>query len=363
MANLLHIKGSRTKILKTLPSNATGNDGDIVLSAIQGRGVYLCSKVNGRWYVANKLEELRKIEKTSIKDLKVNRLKVGNTTLTPNELDVAVGDLTLDVGGDITLNADGGAVWIKDDTDTHFEFNCTRTRLRIYDDTNADDYCTMEVGAEGATTISTYDADTAVGHLTLQPDGDLVLDPVSKNVIINSTDKLYLDGGGDTYITEHAGTDRLLFVVGGDTMIQLLEDGDDGNSAFFYNTSIGWNRLEATFSTTGIIGSGGTDDTDIDFRFGNKYRLELTGDITTINLIFPFTSGNFVLVCTTDGDHDVTNWKVWESDESAGTVTDVMWAGGSVPAFTSSGVDIVSFYWDANEQECYGVASLAFATP
>ena len=89
----------------------------------------------------------------------------------------------------------------------------------------------------------------------------------------------------------------------------------------------------------------------------------MTGDITTINLIFPSVSGNFVLVCTTNGDHDVTNWKVWESDESAGTTADVMWAGGSVPAFTSSGVDIVSFYWDADEQQCYGVASLAFATP
>ena len=40
-----------------------------------------------------------------------------------------------------------------------------------------------------------------------------------------------------------------------------------------------------------------------------------------------------------------------------------MWAGGSVPAFTDSGVDIVSFYWDANEQQAYGTASLAFAIP
>ena len=82
-----------------------------------------------------------------------------------------------------------------------------------------------------------------------------------------------------------------------------------------------------------------------------------------MNLIFPSVSGNFLLVCTTNGDHDVTAWKVFESDESAATTTDVMWAGGSVPAFTSSGVDIVSFYWDASEQLAYGTASLAFATP
>ena len=94
----------------------------------------------------------------------------------------------------------------------------------------------------------------------------------------------------------------------------------------------------------------------------------MTADIAQMNLIFPNTSGNFLIVCTTNGDHDVTAWKVWEYDSAAGSTnaastTDVMWAGGSVPAFTSSGVDIVSFYWDATEQQAYGVASLAFATP
>ena len=131
----------------------------------------------------------------------------------------------------------------------------------------------------------------------------------------------------------------------------------------FSNAGVGFTRNEATFSTTGVVGSGGSDDTDIDFRTGNKFRLEMTGDIAQMNLIFPAVSGNFLIVCTTNGDHDVTAWKVWESDESAATTTDVMWAGGSVPAFTSSGIDIVSFYWDANEQQAYGVASLAFATP
>tara|TARA_R110000787_G_scaffold276533_1_gene385494 strand:- start:759 stop:1391 length:633 start_codon:yes stop_codon:yes gene_type:complete len=82
MANLLHSKGSRTQIYKTLPSNSIGNDGDIILVQIQGKGVYLCSKVNGRWHVSTKMEELRKIEKTSVKDLKVDRLKIGNSTIT-----------------------------------------------------------------------------------------------------------------------------------------------------------------------------------------------------------------------------------------------------------------------------------------
>ena len=202
------------------------------------------------------------------------------------------------------------------------------------------------------------------GDLTLDPDGDLSFSGC--DVKIDDTKKLYFDSGSvaveHTYITESTD-DVLRIVVGGDTMMKLAEKGDDGNEVNFGSTCVGFTRLEATFSATGIIGSGGTDDTDIDFRFSNKYRLEMTGDITTINLIFPSASGNFLLVCTTNGDHDVSNWKVYESDESAAITTDVLWAGGSVPAFTNNGVDIVSFYWDATEQQAYGVASLAFATP
>ena len=89
MSNLLNIKGSRVKIYKTLPSDTVGNDGDIILSQIQGIGEYLCSKVNGKLHVSNKMEELRKIEKTSIKDLKVDRLKIGNSTITKDEYDVS----------------------------------------------------------------------------------------------------------------------------------------------------------------------------------------------------------------------------------------------------------------------------------
>ena len=151
--------------------------------------------------------------------------------------------------------------------------------------------------------------------------------------------------------------------VGGDTLLQFNENGDDGNYTHFRTGCAGFTRKEADFSATLTIGSGGTDDTDIDFRHSNKYRLEMTGDITNLNLIFPAVSGNFLLVCTTNGDHDVTNFKVYEYDESAATTAEVMWAGGSVPAFTSSGVDIVSFYWDATEQQAYGTVSLAFATP
>ena len=58
MANLLHTKGSRNQILNSFPSNNIGQDGDIIFSRISGKGIYLCSKVSGTWYIANKLKTL-----------------------------------------------------------------------------------------------------------------------------------------------------------------------------------------------------------------------------------------------------------------------------------------------------------------
>tara|TARA_R110000824_G_scaffold79538_3_gene200315 strand:+ start:1695 stop:2465 length:771 start_codon:yes stop_codon:yes gene_type:complete len=203
---------------------------------------------------------------------------------------------------------------------------------------------------------------TSAGALEIDPGGALSI--TGQDVIIDATKLLRFDGdaSGDTLITE-VTADQLGIKVGGDYLLTLAEYGADGNEVLFKTSCATFLRQEATFSATGVIGSAGSDDTDIDFRFSNKYRLEMTADITTMNLIFPKGSCNCTLVCTTDGDHDVTNWKAFTYGESAATTTDVMWAGGSVPAFTNNGVDIVSFYWDANEQQCYGVASLAFATP
>ena len=236
------------------------------------------------------------------------------------------------------------------------------TDIKLQSSADPGDYFSISTTTAGATTLATVDDDGADAHLTLAPDGDLVLDPDSQKIIINATDDLYFDGGTETYITEGAD-DILSIIVGADVLLQLSEFGTNGNEALFKASCATFTRLEQTYSTTDVIGSAGAHDTDIDFRHSNKYRLEMTGDVTTMNLIFPIGSGNFVLVCTTNGDHDVTNWKAWEYDETAATTADVLWAGGSVPAFTNNGIDIVSFYWDSVDQQAYGVASLAFATP
>ena len=215
----------------------------------------------------------------------------------------------------------------------------------------------IEVDADGVTVLKTVDAGgTTAGHLTIQPQGDLILDPASQKTAINATDGLYFDGGGDTYIYESAA-DTLRINVGGDTLMQLSEKGDDGNEIHFGSTCVGFTQLEPTYDAT---------DTLVDFRNSNKQNLTFgSGSITNLNLYFPTASGNFQLLIKQDGtgSRTITNYKVREFDESlADGESSVKFAGGSNPTLTTDAnhVDILSFYWDADNEIAYGVATLDF---
>ena len=269
----------------------------------------------------------------------------------------------------------------------------------------------IEVDATGVAAIGTEDSDGNVGHLTLEPNGDLVLDPDSQKTIINATDKLYFDGGTHTYILEtsddqldfYVGGDNVLrleegvansvnaqsaditidatyklffdgtsaghtyiaessddviaVVVGSDTMMQLSEKGDDGNEVSFGSSCVGFTQLEPTFDGT---------NTYVDFRLSNKQFLTFgAASITNLNVRFPLVSGNFVLLIKQDGtgSRTITNYKVREFDESlADGESSVKFAGGSNPTLTTDAnhVDILSFYWDADNEIAYGVATLDF---
>ena len=236
-----------------------------------------------------------------------------------------------------------------------------------------------------------------------------MLDPVSTKTIINATDQLYFDGGSNTYIHElstnalelvvgglsmlklsnstadyaaftahiavpaiykmlfdgttghtyiqQSSDDVLGFVVGADTIMQLSEKGDDGNEVSFGSSCVGFTQLEPTYDAT---------DTEVDFRHSNKQFLTFgSGNITNLKLTFPLVSGNFVLLIKQDGtgSRTITNWKVFEFDETAADGSNaVKFAGGSNPTLTTDAnhVDILSFYWDADNEIAYGVATLDF---
>ena len=133
-----------------------------------------------------------------------------------------------------------------------------------------------------------------------------------------------------------------------------------------FNHSAGFVQKEPTFGDADVIGGGG-NSTDIDFRTGNKQHLTLSGncvDSQELQMIFPAESGNFLLLLLQDGTGSRTvssdAWRAYSNDESTNSA--VIWAGGTAPTLTTtnSKADIVSIYWDADNDKAYGVISQNF---
>ena len=195
------------------------------------------------------------------------------------------------------------------------------TQFRLYENIGAstDDYFNIAVAANGATTITTVDNASVNGSLAITPDGSLTL-----------------NSGGTKNITLTAGA------------LGCVE---------FDGCSAGFDLGAATYDAT---------DTFVRFDQGNKQTLTFgSGNITNLWLRFPTASGNFTLILKQDGSgsRTVTNWKAldYAANGADGSLI-VKFAGGSNPTLTTDAnhVDIISFFWDADLEIAYGVASLDF---
>jgi hypothetical protein len=256
------------------------------------------------------------------------------------------GNVTLDIVGDIILDADGGDIYFKDGGTTmahvqsgRFFFNKAFNGLIGVDDSDAGD-----PGRDMTVTAGSAPS----GGVNLSG-GDLILK----------------SGGGDG-----TGTSKMTFstkVSGTDAIAERMRIHTDGNvgigvtdpdQALEVNGGV---HIEETayFTTPGTTTGDGT--TSIDWSAGNKYHLTFaasTNEIITFatnpggacNLILKLQQPSSGAGCTVD-------WAV-----TSGTI---YWAGGGSedilePTLSTStnAVDIISFYFDGTNY--YGVASLGF---
>jgi hypothetical protein len=221
--------------------------------------------------------------------------------LTITSLDTIVsGALTFNSSGDIALSADGGNVTMDDGTTTVFDFDVDNVIFKMMDDADTGDYLQITVGTNGETTLLTKDDNGATAHLNIEPDGHVEFD----------------------------------------------------------GCSVGFDLVTPTYNAS---------DTNVDFQTGNKQFVTFgSGNITDLNLIFPATSGNFILMLKQDGtgSRTVTNYKAWDKadDDAASGSATVKFAGGSNPTLTTDAnhVDIISIFYDADNQIAYGVTTLDF---
>ena len=269
----------------------------------------------------------------------------------------------------VLLLEDDGHIHFKNDflldatTDNHIDFQegaSGSSRFRI-DSAEVSIPAAHKICLDGSSG-HTYLTESSADVLDIYVGGDIAIKILEGSgldrLVIPSGWKLYFDGGTgtNTYI-EESSADVLDIKVGGDMIFQITESGADGNTIDIDNACIGFTQLEPAYDAS---------DTLVDFRFSNKQFVTFgAGNITNLNLYFPLVSGNFVLLIKQDGtgSRTITNYKVREFDESlADGESAVKFAGGSNPTLTTDGnhVDILSFYWDADNEIAYGVATLDF---
>ena len=70
-----HSKLTKKKIKSYLPSNKEGNNGDIQIVSIKGKGTYLCLKDKGGWKISDKFNQRYKAGKHEFDKLKMHTIK------------------------------------------------------------------------------------------------------------------------------------------------------------------------------------------------------------------------------------------------------------------------------------------------
>ena len=96
----------------------------------------------------------------------------GATTITTHDDSAMAANLTLDIDGDIELNADGGDITIKNDTQLGAAFKPSITnQFYMYSPPDTNDYFRITTAGSGATTIETVDNGGESGILTISADG------------------------------------------------------------------------------------------------------------------------------------------------------------------------------------------------
>ena len=152
-------------------------------------------------------------------------INVDNITIDGQEIDLSSGDLTLDVAGDIILNADAGEIYFKDDTATLFlvdanggnyyssgvrTINLTpgSSAIRLFSILDTDDYCTITGLQHGAFNLTTHDDVGNEADISITADGFVKLSTfIGEDITLDSGGSVTLDSHSGEFMAKKAGTE------------------------------------------------------------------------------------------------------------------------------------------------------------
>jgi hypothetical protein len=262
-------------------------------------------------------------------------ISVDNITIDGTEIDLSSGDLTLDVAGDINLDADGGNVYFKDGGSTVAQlFNSSSDVVlkasqsnkdilfRGVDDGSEITALTLDMSASGAATfndqITLGSGSNLVnaGNMTIDVGGDLTLDADGSQVI-------FKDGGTTRYTFNLDATPDLVMAGGNASITASTQDadlsfiGNDGGSDVTALTLDMSDAGTATFNHDIKLGDNGKA------VFGAGDDLEIYSDGGSNNYIL--SNNGALILRNLSNDKDI----YLQSDDGSGGFTSYLHAKGS----------------------------------
>ena len=192
-------------------------------------------------------------------------VNVDNINIDGTEIDLSSGDLTVDVEGDIVLDANGGEITLSDNNSATGKVIVDMDNTNIKHQYDASNYVTTTLASTGSVTKETVGAGTTDSDYTLNVDGELVLDAA--------------DAAG--VIMKFNGTSQASVIDGviKPTSNNDIDLGTSGNQ--FKNVYIAGNiDLEGNID---VNGTTDLDNTDIAGTFrmdGTTFDLDASGAVT-----------------------------------------------------------------------------------
>lgn len=249
-------------------------------------------------------------------------LKIGDMSISKDEIDIGVvGNFTIDAGGDIALSADGGNITMNDGTTTVFDFDIDTPALKIMDDADTGDYCSIAVGANGATNITTVDNAGQDADLTITVDGRISL--VTSTW---STDNYIGLSGYATYITPitktASGTHDVSLYIAETLNLSIGAGGSDVHYGIWYGQSqlnlAGWDSVYLMYLTggdaartfaiqaDGKVGIGVADPASPLEIFNTASQLKISYDASYYTDISVADDGELEIATTGSTSSDIT---------------------------------------------------------
>ena len=288
------------------------------------------------------------------------------------------GDVTLQPGYDLTDQSTNGVVYIKGGTAGHLPV----VRFRE-DSANGANYVGLQAPANVAANVEwTLPDDTWANangkFLTSDGSGNFSFTDVTNRVDVTGDAMTGdLSFGDNDHIKLGAGTDLDIYSNGTNSVLKYISGGIFVESNLYTTAVFSQSAAKLYFessqkfetTTTGVKLSGtvnmNSEDIDnvktvsfiaevanttttqtIDWTAGQKQKTTITA-ATAMTFTAPAGPCNLTLKVINGGLGTIT----WPAT--------VKWPGGTEPAWTSSGTDICSFYFDGTDY--FGMAGLAFA--